>query len=61
MNTLKSKLPKIEINKNDYDKNSINQSISKQKKEKYLDDLLSKEFITNYFSKHQKRERNKIE
>ena len=33
MNTLKSKLPKIEINKNDYVKNDIsNQTVEKKKK-----------------------------
>tara|TARA_B110000908_G_C9898844_1_gene290115 strand:+ start:48 stop:221 length:174 start_codon:yes stop_codon:yes gene_type:complete len=51
MNTLKSKLPKIEINKNDYVKNDISNQTVEKKKKKYLDNLLSKEFINNYFSK----------
>ena len=50
MNTLKSKLPKIEIKKNDYVKNSISKQ-TVEKKVKYLDNLLSKEFLNNYFSK----------
>lgn len=51
MNTLKSKLPKIEINKNDYVKNDTSNQTIEKKKKKYLDNLLSKEFINNYFSK----------
>ena len=51
MNTLKSKLPKIEINKNDYVKNDTSNQTVEKKKKKYLDILLSKEFINNYFSK----------
>jgi|TARA_B110000967_G_scaffold182023_1_gene199647 hypothetical protein len=51
MNTLKSKLPKIEINKNDYVKNDTSNQTVEKKKKKYLDNLLSKEFINNYFSK----------
>ena len=56
MNTLKSKLPKIEIKKNDYIKNSISKQ-TVEKKVKYLDNLLSKDFLNNYFSKKS----NKIE
>jgi hypothetical protein len=52
MNTLKSKLPKIEINKNDYVKNDTSNQTIEKKKKKYLDNLLSKEFINNYFSKN---------
>tara|TARA_B110000285_G_C15111133_1_gene611187 strand:- start:2159 stop:2332 length:174 start_codon:yes stop_codon:yes gene_type:complete len=51
MNTLKSKLPTIEINKNDYVKNDTSNQTVEKKKKKYLDNLLSKEFINNYFSK----------
>jgi len=57
MNTLKSKLPKIEINKNDYVKNDTSNQTVEKKKKKYLDNLLSKDFINNYFSKKS----NKIE
>ena len=51
MNTLKSKLPTIEINKNDYVKNDTSNQTVEKKKKKYLDNLLSKEFINKYFSK----------
>ena len=51
MNTLKSKLPKIEINKNDYVKNDTSNQTIEKKKKKYLNNLISKEFINNYFSK----------
>lgn len=51
MNTLKSKLPKIEINKNDYVKNDTSNQTVEKKKKKYLDNLLSKDFLNNYFSK----------
>jgi hypothetical protein len=57
MNTLKSKLPKIEINKNDYVKNDASNQTVEKKKKKYLDNLLSKDFLNNYFSKKS----NKIE
>ena len=50
MDTLKSKLPTIKINQSL--KLNIKTKTNKEtiKKEKYLDDLLSKKFIEKYFS-----------
>lgn len=56
MNSLKSKLPAIEIKTNDYLKKSKKTTHEKITKVKYLDNLLSDEFIKNYFLKDKKIE-----
>tara|TARA_B100001063_G_scaffold47978_1_gene41805 strand:- start:2579 stop:2740 length:162 start_codon:yes stop_codon:yes gene_type:complete len=50
MNSLKSKLPVIDIKKNDYVVKKKDKTIEK-KKEKYLDNLISKDFLKKYFKK----------
>ena len=57
MDTLKTKLPDIEISQSDYVLKSDTQKIS-EKKEKYLDDILSKEFLKKYFSTNSKSNSN---
>ena len=54
MNSLKSKLPNIEIQNNDYIIKKRKEIKISDKKEKYLDDILTKEFEKKYFSKTKK-------
>ena len=54
MDSLKSKLPTIEIQSNDYISKKIKENKISDKKEKYLDDILTKEFKKSYFSKTKK-------
>ena len=54
MDSLKSKLPTIEIQSNDYISKKVKENKISDKKEKYLDDILTKEFKKNYFSKTKK-------
>ena len=49
MDTLKTKLPDLEFSQSDYIVKSTTQKVE-EKKEKYLDDILSKEFLKKYFS-----------
>lgn len=58
MNSLKSKLPAIEIKTTDYFKKSKKTTKENITKVKYLDNLLSDEFIKNYFLKDKKLNRN---
>ena len=58
MNSLKSNLPIIEIKTNDYLKKSKKTTNEKITKVKYLDNLLSDEFIKNYFLKDKKLNKN---
>lgn len=51
MDSLKSKLPTIEFKNNDYLKKVKQEKTKKLSKEKYLDDLLNKDFIKKYFEK----------
>jgi len=53
MNILKSKLPKIEISKISVQNSTIEIPVATKKK-KYLDDLISKEFINRYFHEKSK-------
>ena len=53
MNTLKTKLPDIDFTQGDYVVKSDTKKVS-EKKEKYLDDVLSKEFLKKYFSTNSK-------
>ena len=50
MDTLKSKLPTIKINQSLKLNLKTKENKKTVQKEKYLDDLLSKEFIKKYFS-----------
>tara|TARA_B100001027_G_C16172123_1_gene287469 strand:- start:103 stop:282 length:180 start_codon:yes stop_codon:yes gene_type:complete len=54
MDSLKSKLPSIQIQTNDYISKKIKTNKESDKKEKYLDNILTKEFTKNYFSKTKK-------
>jgi hypothetical protein len=58
MNSLKSNLPIIEIKTNDYLKKSKKKKNEKITKFKYLDNLLSDDFIKNYFLKDKKLNKN---
>jgi len=49
MDTPKTKLPDIEFSKSDYILKNTTKKVT-EKKEKYLDDILSKEFLKKYFS-----------
>ena len=51
MDSLKSKLPTIEIQTNDYISKKVKENKVSDKKEKYLDNILTKEFKKHYFSK----------
>ena len=51
MDSLKSKLPTIEFKNSDYLKKVKQEKTKKLSKEKYLDDLLNKDFIKKYFEK----------
>lgn len=54
MDSLKSKLPTIEIKTNDYISKKVKENKVSDKKEKYLDNILTKEFKKHYFSKTKK-------
>ena len=54
MDSLKSKLPTIEIKSNDYFKKTKSTVVEKNKKEKFLDKLLNKDFLNKYFKKDEK-------
>ena len=51
MDSLKSKLPTIEIQSNDYISKKVKENKISDKKEKYLDDILTKEFKKVIFLK----------
>jgi len=53
MDTPKTKLPDIEFSKSDYILKNTTKKVT-EKKEKYLDDVLSKEFLKKYFSNSSK-------
>ena len=51
MDSLKSKLPTIEIQTKDYINKKAKENKESDRKEKYLDNILTKEFKKHYFSK----------
>ena len=51
MDSLKSKLPTMKFKNADYFKKVKKEKTKKLSKEKYLDDLLNKDFIKKYFQK----------
>tara|TARA_B100001121_G_C18477005_1_gene520667 strand:- start:14 stop:193 length:180 start_codon:yes stop_codon:yes gene_type:complete len=59
MNSLKSKLPTIDIKTDDYFSKPKKESQHNESKEKYLDTLLSKDFLKNYFTKTKKLNKKK--
>ena len=53
MDTPKTKLPDIEFSQSDYVVKNTTKKVT-EKKKKYLDDVLSKEFLKKYFSSSSK-------